>query len=1758
MGSRDRESRSFPDRLKELFKRKAHLGNHSCKQEYTLTQECLRDLSKESPLATRLKILREISPTVEKQKLADNVVEKIWTAIEDLVIDNATETRHSVFGFMNALVKGQSERLNIMRAQFFRLIKHHEHPEDIAQRLDLLISLTCNGKIILFFEEEIGRFLLNWLPEILQAGRIEEYLGMMDNVIRFNAAYIDEEVMNGFIQHLYFLCGPPNRSTTINLCLQIMSTIVAYSNMSPDALPKFIAALCRTVVVEKYCQNSWQIMKNLLGTHLGHSTIYTMCRILQESALKFHIDLLRGSIFFTRMGLWTIEPLPNLRCPPSSVLPSFLQAIKQSRHAAVAYEVILAIQQLINRCGLELMDSSWSVIVETLSTINDISRIELANPKIPIKPILCDTLNMIENFIDSGRYNGSLKSYYRLVEGCASDRPDDSILRLLAYQVHRMNPTEHTWIANLSSLLSKHFRADMRTVIRLKALEIVDDVLRLNRQEYEDELIEKIVIPHLSPVVSDRDILIRSSVIKLLVDLCLLSESKRCLELLDILEKFLFYSFENERRDVSNEQDFSDVKCLVTGLIDVFVHKIHTLPSSHAVKIYRLLVSFLEKHYEKPKVFENCRQLRFAIFECFLKMRADALYHLGYPNGNRLIFSSYLCVVYKSNDKVPLGSPPPQPSTVAQPPCVVTYVPLRRAFKLFITCLKYEKDWEVLNMVLSGMTKGLQNKSLILGKGNNELDLLVDVLCQMLSDRSMNLPETLNAKVSKPDFHSAVLMVLVNLTSYHSHLDQIHQQKLIRSLMKCMQGGPRTSKQCMSALTICTLEMKDIMVKTLPEVLLTLSKISATVHIAVPILEFLSTLTQLQMIYTNFVADQYMAVFAISLPYTNPFKYNHYIVSLAYHVIAVWFLKCRLPFRRDFVRFITSGLQANLLPFDDTYLKMDTNALNQDSSDRKRSSSLTEQGSRHRDSLSVRLDNKASVIRRQPPNKSLVTFYEELTETCIDLMARYAFSPCSALPKRLPSAEFLLNGGQSMCWIVGNRLVTITTSGCSQKVLKQGLCDKCWGMCSAKSEKRVLVAESSGSSETSRQNSNEKSSNSINSPQEEPASRVGAEAVAKKLHQAAKFPDAKHERYGCACWCQGWAEVYIRRPTGDMSWVMRIQNEISYTHANYEFPLNEISTLYMSSLQTESSRPRLCRQDTFDDNHDDDAVGGTPKQSPSRQNSQDSIEEELEEVYDDGSKSRNPVRRSNSSPEMSGGWKNPFHKVGEDDKGGEDKKSKLYSKDMRVSCEAIPEEIAGTTPPQQEPHQFSKQISLTSATSSSSVNLHPALLSHHSYPGSSPTKDPSVGSKPYQTVPHSPNIITSNTEFPKRPTNLPAMTSLLPLASKPPQSPTQTSPRLARHSISKGQEIQKSSSSSVVLDCNVHLSQARDRARERKNSGSAERLNTLDPNQAQKRDRLHTISVMSPATRKPRSEPVRHPTRSKEVPKSGINPSFVFLQLYHSTAFGIKPEKPLLVSSSDIVHRSVKILDSIPPYETHAIGVLYIRQGQVNNEAEILRNRFGSLRYVEFLQKLGTLVKISDVDSQVCYLGGLDQNGEDGKFAYIWQDDIVRITFHVATMMPNKESDPNCNNKKMHIGNDCVVIVYNESGEEYDISTIKSQFNFASIIIQPLDHSTNRVVVKVKDDLKDLVFVGEPKLVSDQNLAVLVRQLALHSNLASLVAKSLKHSRNDPYASNWLERLRKIKNVRNKVLQEQKNKDADVFPADDKAKKILEDFTDYT
>lgn len=301
------------------------------------------------------------------------------------------------------------------------------------------------------------------------------------------------------------------------------------------------------------------------------------------------------------------------------------------------------------------------------------------------------------------------------------------------------------------------------------------------------------------------------------------------------------------------------------------------------------------------------------------------------------------------------------------------------------------------------------------------------------------------------------------------------------------------------------------------------------------------------------------------------------------------------------------------------------------------------------------------------------------------------------------------------------------------------------------------------------------------------------------------------------------------------------------------------------------------------------------------------------------------------------------------------------------------------------------------------------------------------------------------------------------------------------------------------------------------------------------RPRGHTISVSAPSSRRERRTE-RDSYHSRPGPSttekiSGLSPSFVFLQLYHSPFFGNEANKPLLLPKTQVIDRAVKVLDQMPPYDTHKIGVVFVGAGQVSNEVAILSNEYGSNRYAAFLTGLGKLIHLKDCDPDQIFLGGLDQYGDDGEFTYCWHDDIMQAIFHIATLMPNRESDKGCCNKKRHIGNDFVMVVYNDSGEEYKLGTIKGQFNFVEVIIKPLDYECNLVTLQCRKDLEGLVDTTVAKIVSDRNLPLLVRQMALHANMASLVHQ-YRANPSDAYASKWLARLRHIKRIRTRAQED--------------------------
>ena len=66
-------------------------------------------------------------------------------------------------------------------------------------RLELFRMLSQDGRNLEYFETEAGPFLVEWMCDVINSTKMADFLQVLSNVVRYNAAYLDEDVLNGFI-----------------------------------------------------------------------------------------------------------------------------------------------------------------------------------------------------------------------------------------------------------------------------------------------------------------------------------------------------------------------------------------------------------------------------------------------------------------------------------------------------------------------------------------------------------------------------------------------------------------------------------------------------------------------------------------------------------------------------------------------------------------------------------------------------------------------------------------------------------------------------------------------------------------------------------------------------------------------------------------------------------------------------------------------------------------------------------------------------------------------------------------------------------------------------------------------------------------------------------------------------------------------------------------------------------------------------------------------------------------------------------------------------------------------------------------------------------------------------------------------------------------------------------------------------------------------------------------------------------------------
>ena len=276
-----------------------------------------------------------------------------------------------------------------------------------------------------------------------------------------------------------------------------------------------------------------------------------------------------------------------------------------------------------------------------------------------------------------------------------------------------------------------------------------------------------------------------------------------------------------------------------------------------------------------------------------------------------------------------------------------------------------------------------------------------------------------------------------------------------------------------------------------------------------------------------------------------------------------------------------------------------------------------------------------------------------------------------------------------------------------------------------------------------------------------------------------------------------------------------------------------------------------------------------------------------------------------------------------------------------------------------------------------------------------------------------------------------------------------------------------------------------------------------------------------------------------EDDQSAMFPAHVMMQIMNTAAPLVLASQPIhLPNNDDSIKRALAAFDRIPTVDGHKIGVIYVGPAQ-SDENSILSNTETSPDFADFLCGLGTKMSLEGARFNTQGL----QAPSDGTHTYAWRDRVTEIVYHVPSMMPTDlDHDPQCINKKRHIGNDFVNVIFNRSGKTFDFNTIPSQFNYVHIIVTPAAKQSKeeieavdipvadffKVHVRVKEGFPQISPAADPKTISAKQLPELVRYMGLSASVFAQAWNQQDHI--DDASSTWAMRLNQIKQLRDRTL----------------------------
>ena len=183
-------------------------------------------------------------------------------------------------------------------------------------------------------------------------------------------------------------------------------------------------------------------------------------------------------------------------------------------------------------------------------------------------------------------------------------------------------------------------------------------------------------------------------------------------------------------------------------------------------------------------------------------------------------------------------------------------------------------------------------------------------------------------------------------------------------------------------------------------------------------------------------------------------------------------------------------------------------------------------------------------------------------------------------------------------------------------------------------------------------------------------------------------------------------------------------------------------------------------------------------------------------------------------------------------------------------------------------------------------------------------------------------------------------------------------------------------------------------------------------------------------------------------------------------------------------------LDKLRPRMGYRIAVLYVGELQ-ETQHEIMHSTTTTASFLEFLNSLGWKVNLYQHRTNGCFMGGLDPKLH--KHMLYYGSSVREVSFHVVPWMPVKKNDEQQIERKRHVGNDTVHIVWCDNPKGYDVSTFVSMVTDIFLVLIPLGN--RRVKVQIFSRDKTLMFgpLQDGCIVQRSMIGFLARMTAINA-----------------------------------------------------------------